>query len=88
MSSLTNDGWQLKAACRSPHAVTLFFPPTMPETRQEREDREAIAKDICATCNVQAECLDYALRIREPHGIWGGLTEVERKQVIARRQAV
>jgi WhiB family redox-sensing transcriptional regulator len=34
---------------------------------------------------VRNECLDYAIRIREPHGIWGGLNEVERKTVLDRR---
>ncbi len=37
------------------------------------------AKAICATCPVREPCLAYALRIREPHGIWGGLSEVERR---------
>ena len=31
------------------------------------------------------ECLDYAIRIHEPHGIWGGLNEMERKQMSDRR---
>jgi WhiB family redox-sensing transcriptional regulator len=37
------------------------------------------AKSICRVCPVNAECLDYALTIREPYGIWGGLTETERR---------
>ena len=44
--------------------------------------REAQAKAICRECPVQPECLDYALGIREPHGIWGGLTEAERRLLI------
>jgi WhiB family redox-sensing transcriptional regulator len=44
--------------------------------------REARAKSICAECRVRLDCLDYAIRIREPHGIWGGLNEVERKLVL------
>jgi WhiB family redox-sensing transcriptional regulator len=40
---------------------------------------------MCACCPVQRPCLDYAIRIREPHGIWGGLNEVERKLLIERR---
>jgi WhiB family redox-sensing transcriptional regulator len=47
--------------------------------------REARAKSICAECRVCPDCLDYAIRIREPHGIWGGMNEVERKQVLERR---
>jgi WhiB family redox-sensing transcriptional regulator len=73
--------WQMKAACRGPQAA-VFFPPTHFERKDEKEERETRAKDICATCSVRKACLDYALRIREPHGIWGGLNEVERKQLL------
>lgn len=78
------DMWQARAACRGPHAAT-FFPPTHPERKEEKLDREARAKAICSTCAVRRPCLEYAIRIREPHGIWGGLNEAERKQVIERR---
>jgi WhiB family redox-sensing transcriptional regulator len=40
---------------------------------------------MCALCPVQRACLDYAIGIREPHGVWGGLNEVERKQILERR---
>jgi WhiB family redox-sensing transcriptional regulator len=76
--------WQVKAACRGPQAAA-FFPPSHSERKDERLDRERAAKAICKTCPVRRECLDYAIRIREPHGIWGGLNEVERKQLIERR---
>jgi WhiB family redox-sensing transcriptional regulator len=79
-----DDLWQAKAACRGPQAA-VFFPPTTFERKDEKEIRESRAKAICATCSVRRPCLEYALRIREPHGIWGGLNEVERKQVLARR---
>lgn len=78
MTVRTADIWQRRAACRGPEAV-LFFAPTMPEARPEREDRETRAKAICHECPVQLQCLDYAVGIREPHGIWGGLNETERR---------
>ena len=81
-----DDVWQMKAACRGPQA-TIFFPPSHFERKDEKEAREGRAKAICATCSVRRQCLDYALRIKEPHGIWGGLNEVERRQLLA-RQAV
>lgn len=80
----TDELWQLKAACRGPQA-TVFFPPSHFERKDEKEQRETRAKAICATCSVRKPCLEYALRIREPHGIWGGLNEVERKALLARR---
>jgi WhiB family transcriptional regulator, redox-sensing transcriptional regulator len=73
--------WQTKAACRGPHAI-VFFPPSHPERKEERLSRERAAKEICRPCPVRQECLDYAIRIREAHGIWGGLNELERKQII------
>ena len=73
--------WQLKAACRGPQAE-VFFPPSHFERKDEKEEREERAKAICATCSVRKACLDYSIRIREPHGIWGGLNELERKNLL------
>jgi WhiB family redox-sensing transcriptional regulator len=76
--------WQARAACKGPHA-TVFFPPAHAERKEEKVAREQRAKSICASCAVRRDCLEYAIRIREPHGIWGGLNEVERKQLVERR---
>jgi len=54
------------------------------ERKDERTSRERAAKGICTSCPVEQACLEYALRIREPHGIWGGLNEVERKHILDR----
>ncbi len=78
-------GWQYRAACRGEDS-NMFFAPNYFERKEEKEAREAKAKAICATCPVRAECLDYALRTREPHGIWGGLNEAERKAMIRERE--
>ncbi len=78
------DQWQERAACRGPQAVA-FFPPSHLERKDEREAREQRAKAICDSCPVRGPCLDYALGIREPHGIWGGLNELERKRLMAAR---
>ncbi len=76
--------WQAKAACRGPQS-DVFFPPEHVERREDRDGREEAAKAICRSCTVRRACLDYALSIREPHGIWGGLNELERKQLLDRR---
>jgi hypothetical protein len=39
---------------------------------------------ICAGCPVRVECADYAVRAREPYGVWGGLSEEDREQIYAR----
>lgn len=82
MGLLAEETWQLKAACRGPQSV-MFFPPSHFERKEEKEAREANAKEICSLCSVRRDCLEYAVRIREPHGIWGGLNELERRVVVA-----
>jgi WhiB family redox-sensing transcriptional regulator len=78
--SIVHETWHLRASCRGPESA-LFFPPSLPERREDRDAREAKAKRICAACGVQSDCLEFALRVREPHGIWGGLTEAERRRL-------
>lgn len=79
-----DESWQSAAACRGPSA-SAFFPPAAGERKEDKARREATAKAICAACPVRIECLEYALEIREPHGIWGGLNESERRILLARR---
>jgi len=74
----SGEEWQLRAACRGPQA-SVFFPPGTFERKDEKLAREGRAKEICRTCPSKRPCLDYAISIREPHGIWGGLNEAERK---------
>ncbi len=76
--------WQHNAACRGDDP-SLFYPPPHIEGKDARSKRERRAKAICARCDVRADCLAYALRIAEPHGIWGGLNEFERREVANRK---
>ena len=78
-------GWQLHAACRGADS-TLFFAPNYFEKREEKQAREVQAKRICAACPVREPCLEYALRTRDPHGIWGGLNEMERRRLLRSRE--
>lgn len=59
----------------------LFFPVS-----EEDTDRAEAAKAICARCPVQAACLQFALNHGEDHGVWGGLTEGERREVAVLRR--
>ena len=87
MSSVrSEEAWQLRAACRGPQS-SVFFPPAQFERKEDKVAREHRAKAICEQCAVRQPCLQYALKIREPHGIWGGLNEVERKQLLAQQGA-
>ncbi|CAM5366586.1 Transcriptional regulator WhiB [Streptomyces avidinii] len=69
--------WQSQAACRELGSARFFHPSG--ERGEEREERDAAAKRICAGCPVREACLEHALRTREPFGVWGGLTEEERR---------
>ncbi|MGH3343064.1 MAG: WhiB family transcriptional regulator [Carbonactinosporaceae bacterium] len=75
--------WQLHAACR--HAGDeLFFHPEG-ERGAARRARDLAAKAFCASCPVLVECARHALAVREPYGVWGGMTEEERARTYARR---
>jgi len=76
--------WRFLAECRGEDA-SYFFAPNYFERRGQKDAREAVAKRICARCRVRTECLDYALANREPHGLWGGLNEMERRALLRRR---
>jgi WhiB family transcriptional regulator, redox-sensing transcriptional regulator len=70
-------GWRSAAACRLSDP-DLFFPVSSVGIAQ-REIAEALA--VCASCPVQAPCREFALRTHQRHGIWGGMTEDERRQL-------
>jgi WhiB family transcriptional regulator, redox-sensing transcriptional regulator len=70
-------GWWTRAACASADPE-LFFPISYsgPALRQV-----ARAKAICARCPIQQECLQYALAAGSIQGVWGGMTEAERRRL-------
>ncbi|MBA8810032.1 WhiB family redox-sensing transcriptional regulator [Promicromonospora sukumoe] len=70
-------GWQERALCAQTDPEA-FFPEKGGSTRE--------AKKVCSGCEVRAECLDYALENDERFGIWGGLSERERRKL--KRRAV
>ncbi|WP_460748704.1 WhiB family transcriptional regulator [Myceligenerans cantabricum] len=70
-------GWQERALCAQTDPEA-FFPEKGGSTRE--------AKKVCQGCEVKAECLDYALANDERFGIWGGLSERERRKL--KRRAV
>ena len=76
------ENWQVNAACQVVDPE-LFFPISAAGKSLEQI---AEAKKVCARCLVQPECLTFAQRTGQAHGIWGGLTEEERIQVARARQ--
>ncbi len=69
--------WQERALCAQTDPEA-FFPEKGGSTRE--------AKRVCTTCDVRGDCLEYALANDERFGIWGGLSERERRKL--KRRAV
>jgi WhiB family transcriptional regulator, redox-sensing transcriptional regulator len=74
-----NTSWREFARCRGVDPE-VFYPVS--------DDDEAAdeAKAVCALCPVREPCLEFALSTREKNGVWGGLTERERRRVLRRRR--
>ena len=73
--------WCDAAACRNSEGA-LFYPADSAERKEERLERELVAKRICASCGVREECLEAAMARHESYGIWGGLNEFERRGLL------
>lgn len=72
-------GWQDLANCLGVDP-DLFFPERGASTRE--------AKEVCKGCVVRDDCLEYALANGEKFGIWGGLSERERRRIRRQRALV
>ena len=80
LSPVGNAAWRLEALCAETDPEA-FFPEKGGSTRD--------AKRVCTGCTVRAECLEFALANDERFGIWGGLSERERRRVrLQRRDAI
>ncbi len=71
--------WQFEGACRDSDPALFFSPES--ERGPRRHARENAAKMYCQRCPVVEQCLQHALRVKEPYGVWGGLTTSERAVV-------
>ena len=78
-----SENWRRHAACWGMVAAgvtDLWFPAPGASQHSPAEIRRiADAKAICKTCPVRMPCLAFAVRTGQQHGIWGGLTENQRK---------
>jgi WhiB family redox-sensing transcriptional regulator len=75
-----DESWRLDALCAETDPES-FFPEKGGSTRE--------AKRVCTGCEVRAECLEFALTNDERFGIWGGLSERERRRLrLMRRDAI
>jgi WhiB family redox-sensing transcriptional regulator len=82
---LSNYEWQMQGTCRTADPEAFF--PAEATRGRNRASIEARAKAMCAQCPVIELCLQHAMRVREPYGVWGGLTAEERNQLQRQRAA-
>ncbi len=75
--------WHRRALCVGVDTAVFF--PADDECTSERQHRERVAKAICAACPVRPPCAVHALLHGELHGVWGGLSEADRRRRPARR---
>lgn len=75
--------WQYDGACRDADPESFFLEPNM--RGLNKRNREVDAIKICNTCPVKQECLDHALSVPEYFGVWGGMTEEHRLEILKRR---
>ena len=75
-------GWWSRAACATADPE-LFFPISHAGPALQQITK---AKAICARCQIQPECLRYALDAGPVQGVWGGMTEEERRRSLRRER--
>jgi WhiB family redox-sensing transcriptional regulator len=73
----TIHSWRQYARCLGADPE-LFYPSS--------DDAAGAAKEICFVCPVREPCLEYAITAREKQGVWGGLTEKERRRLVRQRR--
>lgn len=73
-------------ACREPGInPEIFFPVTSDKTRMAKARAVSKAKRVCRRCPLTDRCLAWALETRQRHGIWGGKTAGERREILKKR---
>ncbi len=77
--------WQRRAACRMLDSEWFFHPDG--ERGSARRRRSERAQRICRGCPVREQCLRHALQVEEEFGVWGGMDETERRQLIHENRA-
>jgi hypothetical protein len=77
-ATLDSGDWWTRAACRDAELAVFFSPDD--ERGHARDRRETQARQICRPCPVLAQCRDHALVVGETYGVWGGMTEGDRRK--------
>lgn len=84
-TALTNTPWRLRAACDADSGNWALLPRIGVAAQRIQRAYEI---EICQTCPVQPDCLEYAMTTKQPTGIWGGLLPKERATLRRKRTSV
>lgn len=82
-SAAAESDWRHKANCRDINDPDIFFPMG---TNDWALGQVEAAKAICQPCPVRKQCLNWAITTHQEIGVWGGLSEEERKDLSRNRQ--
>lgn len=76
--------WQQQGLCREVTSDIFFYEEKV--RGDEKRSHISQAKTVCNACPVKQECLDFSIKTNQSHGMWGGLTQEERKELVNGRQ--
>lgn len=80
---MENYDWQLRGLCRDEDPEVFFLPDNA--RMGEKTKRVNLAKKVCEGCPVIQECLSYALKSQQDYGVWGGMSQDERRRLLGRK---
>ena len=75
--------WQFDGACRSVDPESFFLEYNERGVSKKKKELKAVA--LCNTCPVKDQCLEHALKVPEMYGVWGGMTEEQRRIILRKR---
>lgn len=81
--------WQMKGLCSTgDYDPELWSAKSDDESLTNKYRRHKQAQRICTECPVRVTCAKWALDTREQHGVWGGLTESDRRDLLGIRRKI
>ena len=84
--TLDTYGWMIRGACRGENSELFFLDDNL---RGKDKSRKILAaKQVCFRCPVRQECLEYSIKARVPYGVWGGLDQDQRAEILKKMKEV
>ena len=84
--TLETYGWQVQGACRGEDSELFFLDDNL--RGSDKQKKILAAKQVCFRCPVRQECLEYSIKARVPYGVWGGLDQDQRAEILKKMKEV